>query len=175
LKEKNMVEYYCQIHCVGQMSEPIGPADVLWQRRNRLRRIFKRRWRYLINFFSRTLGRKQRISDAKMKNPPVAALQSGDWVRVRSREEIQATLNDWNQLKGCSFMEEMWPYCNTTQRVLKRIEKFLDERDYLMKKTRGVLILEGVFCEGTKDFGVCDRTCFYFWREEWLEKLEGEA
>jgi hypothetical protein len=26
-------------------------------------------------------------------------------------------------------------------------------------------------CQGTKDFGRCDRSCFFFWREEWLEKL----
>jgi hypothetical protein len=25
---------------------------------------------------------------------------------------------------------------------------------------------------GTPDYGRCDRACFYFWREEWLEKLD---
>ena len=69
-------------------------------------------------------------------------------------------------------MEEMWPYCGTTQKVFKRVEKFLDERDYLLKKCRGIVILEGIFCEGTKDFGQCDRSCFFFWREEWLEKID---
>jgi hypothetical protein len=166
-----MVEYYCQIHCVRQMSEPIGTVEVLWQRRNRLRRIIKRRWHYLINLFAGIIKTKKIISKNKVKSSPLNVLQPGDNVRVRSREEIQATLNYWNQLKGCSFMEEMSPYCNTKQRVLKRIEKFLDERDYLMKKTRGVVILDGIFCKGTKDFGACDRTCFYFWREEWLEKV----
>jgi hypothetical protein len=68
-------------------------------------------------------------------------------------------------------MEEMWCHCGTTQRVYKRVEKFMDERDYLVKRCKGIVILEGVMCEGTKDFGPCDRSCFYFWREEWLEKL----
>jgi hypothetical protein len=92
-------------------------------------------------------------------------------VRVRSREEIQATLNRWNQLRGCTFMEEMWRHCGTIQQVYKRVDRFLDERDYLVKRCKGTVLLEGLICEGTKNFGPCDRSCFYFWKEEWLEKL----
>ena len=86
-------------------------------------------------------------------------------------EEIEATLNHWRQLKGCGFMPEMEGYCGTTQRVLKRVERFVDERDLLVKKARGIVFLDGVFCQGTADFGPCDRTCYFFWREEWLEKV----
>ena len=71
-------------------------------------------------------------------------------------------------------MEEMWTYCGTEQKILKRVEKLLDEHDYLMKKCKGIVILDGVMCQGTKDFGTCDRSCFYFWREEWLENLEDD-
>jgi hypothetical protein len=98
-------------------------------------------------------------------------LQGGDWVRVRPRTEIDATLNHWRQLKGCTFMPEMGEYCGTTQRVLKRVERFVDERDLRVKTARGILLLEGVICQGTADFGRCDRSCFPFWREEWLEKI----
>ena len=170
-----MSEYYCQIHCVGTISRPLSVFEILWQRRNRLRRILKRRWNYMYNTVSGASGAKKRGVADKATGASVQELQSGDLVRVRSREEIQATLNKWNQLKGCSFMEEMWPYCNTLQRVEKRIEKFLDERDYLIKKTKGIIILKDVFCQGTKDFGDCDRTCFFFWREEWLEKVDEKA
>jgi hypothetical protein len=137
-------------------------ADVVWQRRNRIKRIVKRRIGYMKNFF----GPDKDVAHA---GPAAARIEAGDIVRVRSREEIGLTLNRWNQLKGCSFMEEMWPYCGTTQRVLKRVERFLDERDYLLKKCNGIVILDGVFCQGTRDFGACDRTCYFFWREEWLE------
>ncbi len=161
----------CQIHCVGPMSDPTGLGNTLWQRGNRIKRIFKRRWRFLSESISQTMTRTQAELKPNVKSLS-QGLQPGDLVRVGTVAEIQATLNKWNQLKGCSFMEEMWPYCNTVQRVLKRVEKFLDERDYLMKKTKGIIILENVFCHGTRDFGNCDRTCFFFWREEWLEKLE---
>lgn len=68
-------------------------------------------------------------------------------------------------------MEEMEPYCNTKQRVFKRVNQFLDERDYRLKKCQGILLLEGILCQGTRDFGPCDRFCFFFWREEWLERV----
>jgi hypothetical protein len=69
-------------------------------------------------------------------------------------------------------MEEMWPYCGTTHRVLKKVNRFLDERDYLMKKCKSTFLLDGAICSGTKDFGACDRSCFFFWKEAWLEKLD---
>jgi hypothetical protein len=169
-----MDENYCQIHNAITMSEPMGIVETYWQRRNRLKRILKRRWHYIYNSLSGIIGEKKGGRNEQVKESSAYNLQPGDLVRVRSKEEIQATLNNWNQLKGCSFMEEMWPYCNTKQRVFKRVGKFLDERDYLMKNTKRIIILEGVFCQGTKDFGVCDRSCFFFWREEWLEKEKGD-
>jgi hypothetical protein len=104
---------------------------------------------------------------------PSKCLSAGDLVRVRSREEIQATLDRWRSLKGCGFLGEMAGYCGTTQRVLKRVERFIDERDYRLKKASGIVLLDGVICSGTGTTGRCDRACFFFWREEWLEKLEG--
>lgn len=101
-------------------------------------------------------------------------LAKGDRVRVRSREEILATLNPFNELKGCAFLPQMYEYCGTEQRVFRYMQRFLDERDYKMKKARGVVLLENSFCNGTIVFGGCDRSCFLFWREEWLEKLPAE-
>lgn len=162
----------CQIFSVPRMCYPLSVPNVLWQRRNRFKRIFKRRWNYLNNLFKEKTGEKSSISERTANKSKSARFQAGDIVRVKSEENIRTTLDHWNMLKGCGFMEEMRPYCNTAQRVLKPVGKFLDERDYLMKKCKGIVILDGVFCEGTKDFGSCDRTCYFFWREEWLEKID---
>jgi len=161
----------CQIECVQTIHKAYRPLNTMWQRLNRLKRILKRRWRYLVNFFHETEYVKDHERSSDTRQSFVAALKPRDLVRVRSREEIQATLDRWNQLKGCTFMEEMWLYCGTIQRVYKRVERFMDERDYLIKRCKGIVLLEGVICEGTKDFGQCDRSCFYFCKEEWLEKL----
>lgn len=161
----------CQIECVQTISEPHGTFNIMWQRLNRLKRIIKRRWRYLANFFHEVRHVKDHAQSSDAMESFVTVLKPRDIVRVRSREEIQATLDRWNQLKGCAFMEEMWIYCGTIQRVYKRVERFMDERDYLVKRSKGIVLLEGVICEGTKDFGQCDRSCYYFWKEEWLKKL----
>lgn len=98
--------------------------------------------------------------------------KSGDLVRVRSKEEIESTLNHMGQLKGCSFMDVMIPYCGTMQHVLKPMDRFVDERDLRVKKCSGLVLLEGVMCQGTTQFGRCDRSCLMFWRQEWLQKVE---
>ncbi len=98
-------------------------------------------------------------------------LKAGDIVRVRSKEEIQGTLNSSRELHGCAFLPEMEPYCETIQRVYKPVERFVDERDYKVKKSKGIILLEGVNCGGTKLYGKCDRSCYFFWRTEWLENI----
>lgn len=163
---KNAVK--CQIHGLGQMAEPLSSGDALWQQKNRLRRVFKRRCRYLANFFSGIA--KSMAEDGQAAN--LQQPKAGDVVRVKTRAEIKATLDRWNRCKGCDIMEEMYAYCGTIQRVFKRVEKFVDERDYRFKKCKGIVFLEGVFCEGTVDYGRCDRNCYFFWREEWLEKVQ---
>jgi hypothetical protein len=105
--------------------------------------------------------------------PPDPAFEAGELVRVRGREEIMATLDPGQKLRGCGFLEEMAPYCGTTQRVLKPVRQFVDERDLRMKKARGIYLLEGAMCHGAAPFGECDRGCLYFWRGEWLERLPG--
>jgi hypothetical protein len=100
---------------------------------------------------------------------------AGDKVLIKSEQEINATLNHWGILKGCMFIPEMSPYCGTIQKVFRRMERFVDERDYHVKKCEGIILLEGLHCQGTSDYGRCDRACFYFWREEWMEKIGEEA
>ena len=99
------------------------------------------------------------------------SLKEGDRVRVRSMAEIRSTLDPFSELKGCAFLPEMHQYCGTEQRVFKSMQRFMDERDYKLKKTKGLILLENNFCQGTPVFGKCDRSCFLFWREEWLEKI----
>jgi hypothetical protein len=161
---------HCQIQTLQGISAPLSIYNRAWQFRKRLRRIFGRRWRYLCNLLF-----EKAVSAESVNKGAQAPIRPGDLVRVKSKEEIRNTLDRWNRLHGCAFMEEMWPYSGESRRVYKRIERFLDERDYLMKKCRGIVILEGVFCEGTKDFGPCDRSCFLFWREEWLERLDDDS
>ncbi len=172
----------CQIPCLPQLAEgkaDFGPQPVV----TRLKRTLARPWnyhvkRYLKRFlnyflkFSARVGRREQTLEVAREKPAAKRLEAGDWVLVRPLNEIQDTLNPFKELKGCAFLEDMKPYCGTRQRVLKRLERFLDERDYQVKKAKGIVLLEGVYCQGTPVFGRCDRSCLLFWREEWLEKIE---
>jgi len=102
---------------------------------------------------------------------PSVPFENGEAVWVRSRQEIDATLDPFKELKGCAFLPDMYQYCDTQQRVLKSMRYLIDERDYKRKKVRGVILLDAVICNGTPAFGACDRCCFLFWREEWLKKI----
>jgi hypothetical protein len=172
----------CQLPCLAQVAE--GRAELPPESLARKAKLFVRRnvsptreramrsyTNDLMNRFAELRGEPTKPT-APAEALAATNLQAGDVVRVRTKEEIEATLNHWKQLKGCGFMPELEPYCGTTQRVLKRMERFVDERDLRVKRTKGIVLLEGVLCEGTADFGTCDRSCYLFWREEWLEKIE---
>jgi hypothetical protein len=174
-------QFDCQIPCLQRITTgpAKGPRQSLARRlklfvRRRLsprrERLWKTRTNRLMNWVSGLMGQDSKPATST-DSMAVERLQAGDRVQVRSKEEIERTLDHWRQFKGCTFMSEMWQYCGTTQRVLKRMEKFVDERDLRVKKSRGIVLLQGLLCEGTAEFGPCDRSCHYFWREEWLEKM----
>lgn len=158
----------CQIQFVPEMKESDWFGEHFGWIPRRVVRFINRRLRFIQSFFMKTNrpGQSELVSVL-----PTEALQAGDWVEVKSRQEIQLTLDHWNHLRGCGFLEEMAVYCGTRHKILKRVERFLDERDYKIKKSRGIVILEGVNCQGSADFGRCDRNCSFFWREEWLKKI----
>jgi hypothetical protein len=124
----------------------------------------------LVSRLARITGK--RSARALPTNSKATDFRAGDLVRIRSGEDIRATLDGWGELRNCLFMEGMWQYCGTIQRVLKPLERFVDERDYGVKQSSGIVLLEGAICQGTEMFGRCDRCCFFFWRKEWLEKID---
>lgn len=169
----------CQMPCLPRMSAgsiPMEPQPL----KQKVKRLLAYPWNYIVKkrlkaFYAWQIKRreKQNHETAPAVEIKPIALLPGDRVRVRSLAEIQATLDPWKELRGCAFLPFMAEYCDTTQRVLKPVERFLDERDYKVKRARGVVLLENVICNGTPVFGRCDRGCHLFWRVEWLEKIEG--
>lgn len=148
--------------------------------KGRIKRLLAVPWnRYVKKWLKRDYAQRARAHGGTPEQAaartlaPEIPFQQGDWVRVRLIEEIRSTLDPFNELKGCAFLPEMEDYCGTKQRVFRSMQNFMDERDYKLKKVRGVILLENVFCSGTPTFGACDRCCLLFWREEWLERVPG--
>jgi hypothetical protein len=171
----------CQIPGLPRIAE--GKAEIAPQPLvRRLKRMLAEPWNHYVkkdlkktlHFFmvwSDRIRGVKKTSNTQVEKHERIELNAGDFVRVRSLEDIQSTLNSFKELKGCAFIDDMKQYCGTVQRVLKPVERFLDERDYQVKKAKGILLLENNYCQGTLVFGRCDRSCLLFWREEWLEKI----
>jgi hypothetical protein len=112
--------------------------------------------------------------DDKSVNLPteeVLNLKPGEWVEVKSEQEILATLDQKGRYKGLGWMCNMRKFCGKRYRVLKRLEKMLLESNGKYRQVRDTVLLEGVICDGQDWFG-CDRSCYHFWREVWLKRVE---
>ena len=107
-------------------------------------------------------------------------LSPGDSVRVKSRAEILATLDEQGRCEGLGYMSaEQDRYCGGTYEVLKRVELFFDERTQKMLKVKNTVLLDKVYCEpelhGDPRIAGCQRMCFLFWKEAWLERVDPEV
>lgn len=104
---------------------------------------------------------------------PVASLglQPGEWVRVKSIEEISATLNADNLNRGMSFDREMLRYCGRTAQVLRRVERIIDESTGRMQTMKTpCIVLADVVCTAEYHRS-CPRSVYAYWREIWLERV----
>jgi len=117
---------------------------------------------------------KQKTNPKKVSSVPehdTLDLQPGEWVEVRSIDEISATLDDAGKYKGLLFMPEMEKYCGKKFKVFKRAQVIKLEETAEVRKLRSPSIfLEEVYCNGERHEG-CDRACFHFWREAWLKRI----
>ena len=104
-------------------------------------------------------------------NPP-GKLKAGDWVEVRSRDEILATLDKNGCLENLPFMPEMFAYCGQRLRVYKRAHKTCDTvNDYKGRRMKDAVHLEGVRCDG-QSHGGCQASCLIYWKTAWLRHLD---
>jgi len=99
-------------------------------------------------------------------------LQPGELVRIKSKAEIEATLDEANNNRGLCFDGEMSRHCGRTARVRGRVERIVDEHTgELIEMKSECIMLEGVVCEG--DYHrFCARGIYAYWREIWLERID---
>ncbi len=117
------------------------------------------------------LIRRANLNPSGLSTASQQNLQPGDWVEVRSIEEIAATLDGSGKFLGLYFMPEMEQFCGKKFRIIKKAEKIkLESTGELRKLKAPSYFLEGVYCTGEHQGG-CDRLCFHYWREAWLKRL----
>ena len=105
----------------------------------------------------------------------VLNLKAGEWVEVRSREEILATLGEHSRLENLPFMPEMLQYCGKKLRVSKRADKTCQYVvGWSIRRMKDSVHLEGVRCDGT-GHGGCEAGCLIFWKEAWLKRTANDV
>jgi hypothetical protein len=180
------VRYRCQATEMFRASTPL----LWWDPRHYLKDLVSRNvglrefvFYMLIAAFNRVMRLHWRlrtypyVSGRATPTTPTAVLdlQAGELVQVRSRAEIMDTLNaGGNRNRGLSFDVEMLPFCGRTFRVLRRVERIVNEKTGKLIHLPGTcIILEGVTCGGCLSKGrlFCPRSIYPYWHEIWLKRL----
>jgi hypothetical protein len=105
----------------------------------------------------------------------VLDLNPGELVSIKSKEEIEKTLDRNNRNRGLSFDGEMAKYCGRTARVLGRVDKIIDERTgKMIHLSNECIMLAGVVCTGDY-MQFCPRRIYSYWREIWLDRASGAS
>jgi hypothetical protein len=98
-----------------------------------------------------------------------AKLNVGDWVQVRSREEILATLDAHGRLDELPFMPQMLQYCGRPLRVIARAHKTCDVIAGEGRRLSDTIHLD-TRCDG-QAFDGCQASCLIFWKQAWVKRV----
>jgi hypothetical protein len=96
-------------------------------------------------------------------------LERGEWVVIKSREEIEATLTVEGKNRGLSFEMEMLEHCGRRYQVAFPLTKIISEQSGEMIQLNDTVVLEGVTCQGTC-VANCPRANYIYWREIWVRR-----
>lgn len=95
-------------------------------------------------------------------------LEPGEWVEVRSKDEILATLDEQGKHKGLAFSTDMYRQSGRRLKVLKRVERVIVEETGRLHPVHDTVILEGSICDRYRG---CARGMPILWREAWLKRV----
>jgi len=111
------------------------------------------------------------IGQGDGKSKVALDLKPGEWVRIRSPEEIKATLGPDGRNLGLTFEPEMTRYIGGTYQVDFPVRSIILEETGEMARLNRTVALKGLACKG-----VCAKNCpranTLYWREAWLERVE---
>jgi hypothetical protein len=100
-------------------------------------------------------------------------LHVGEWVVVKSWDQIRGTLDERGTLDNLPFMPEMVAFCGQRLRVHARADRTCVETT----KQRGMddtVWLQDARCDGGGHQN-CQIECLLFWKEAWLERSAAAA
>lgn len=171
----------CQLKALESAEKELSVGERVYRRTRRkmhslsVRAIsfLKRRMKHL--FLRKKIDKESQEIKEDTKTIPPLNLKVGEIVRVKSVDEIKKTLDGNNKFQGLEYTLAMDKYCRGTYRVFRKVDRAFDERRWELSRVKNVVLLEGVYCDGDSgievDWDGCDRSCFLWWKEAWLERL----
>ncbi len=171
--------FFCQMTRLWEASEPLSTRDVRYYLRPLLSGNVGIR-DYLVAMLTRVFNIAQRLRGGAgyphMAAPSAAgrtpaglhSFQSGDAVRVCSKNAIAATLGPNGRNRGLWFDRDMVRYCGRPAVVQKRVSRLIHEAtgEMVVMKTP-CLILRDVIATG-EFLTLCPQHEHIFWRDVWL-------
>jgi hypothetical protein len=146
-----------------------------WRFSSRMTRIVLGEIGLRLHLIRRVEEKHRDLSAEPVGTPPPRWLEPGSLVQIRSRDEIEPTLDATGRNKGLFFDHcEMLPFCGKTFPIKSRVERFVDENTgKLIQLKSDAYMLDGVVCSGDRSAGkwFCRRAIYSWWREAWLEPV----
>jgi hypothetical protein len=169
--------YFCQATELPRATEPGEP---IWKPSQYIRFLAVRTLtlRELLVMYGRPVVRRARWLATSLvphraapsaEVPAQLGLQPGEWVEVRSRDEILRTLDDEGRTRGLAFSTDMYRLSGHRMKVQKRIERVVIEQTGRLRAVHDTVILEGSICDRYRG---CARGMPILWREAWLKRIE---
>jgi hypothetical protein len=108
-------------------------------------------------------------------------LKPGEMVRVKSRAELEATLDRRRSNRGLRISTEATRYCGGRAEVRDRVDRIIDERTGTMREPQDTVSLRNMSsrlktlgaldCVCAGETGDCPRGELMYFREIWLERV----
>jgi hypothetical protein len=134
----------------------------------------------------RAVHGEQWLRGPHKRTPTVSlGLKTGDVVRVKSRAQIVATLDQRGRNRGMGICSEMTRYCGGRAEVRHRLDRMIDEKTGEMREVSDTVVLRSMRtrmnalrdleCLCWNQLGDCPRGELMYWREIWLERANGSG
>ena len=134
----------------------------------------------------RVVHGKQWLRGPHERTPTMSlGLKPGNVVRLKSRAEMEATLDHRGRNRGMGICYEMTRYCEGQAEVQDRVDRIIDERTGKMREISNtvtlrnmrsrMMTLRDLECLCFNELGDCPRGELMYWREIWLERADGSG
>jgi len=121
--------------------------------------------------------RPGRLPDGARTPEEKLDLRPGEWVEVKSQDEILDTVTKSGFNRGMAWGEELTLACGEKFRVAQRVSKIIDEANGRMIEMKNPCItLEGFYCKAhyTQYSLLCSRRAVPYFREIWLKRVPSD-